>query len=98
MPKGVKTFIIREYKHDGTAIFQHLRNIREHPHPDTGVIKVVFDGCVNIAPNIREEMSRDPPFPGAPFGGSGSTRNGVTGVDQPVRDLGSPHITNRIRV
>jgi len=80
VPKGVKTFIIREYKLDGMAIFRYLRDIREHPHPDTEVIKVVFDGCVNIVPNIREGMSRDPPFPGAPFGDSGSTRNGVSGT------------------
>jgi len=80
MPKGVKKIIIREYKLDGTAIFRYLRDIREHPHPDTGVIRVVFDGCVNIAPNIREEMSRAPPFPVAPFGGSGSTRNSVSGT------------------
>jgi len=79
MPKGVKTFIIHGYELDGTAILRYLRDIRAHPHPETGVIKVVFDDCVNIAPNIREEMSRDPPFPGAPFGGSGSTRNGVSG-------------------
>ena len=98
MPKGVKTFIIREYKLDGTAILRYLRDIRGHPHPDTGVIKVVFDGCVNIAPNIREEMSRDPPFPGAPFGGSGLLGTVSVVLDQPVRDLGSPHITNRIRM
>jgi len=80
MPKGVKKFILREYNLDGTAIFWYLLDVRKHPHPDTGVIKVVFDGCVNIAPNIRKEMSRDPPFAGDPLDGSGSTRNSVSGT------------------
>ena len=78
MPKGVKTLIIREYKLDGAVILQHLRDICEHPHPDTGVIKIVFDGCTNIARHIREELSRDLSVPGGPVGGSRSTQNGVS--------------------
>lgn len=70
MPKGIKTLTLHEYKFDGTAIFQQLRDICGHPEPDTGVIKVVFDGCVNIARNIREGLSRGPPFPDATVSGS----------------------------
>jgi hypothetical protein len=80
MPKGVKTLVIREYKLDGMAILQHLQDLREHPEPDTGVIKIVFDGCANIARNVREALSRfsDFSFTDAPVGVSGTGLNGET--------------------
>jgi hypothetical protein len=80
MPKGVKTLVIREYKLDGVAILQHLKDLCEHPEPDTGVIKIVFHGCINIARNIREELSRfsDVSFTNTPVGVSGTGSNGET--------------------
>jgi len=56
MPKTVQSLIICDYQGDGAAIHQQLHEIHASPAPSGESIKVVFQDCLNIRPDIRKEL------------------------------------------
>ena len=56
MPKTVQSVIICDYQKDGEAIHQQLREIHASPTPSGESIKIVFQDCLNIRPDIRKEL------------------------------------------
>ena len=56
MPKTVQSVIICDYQEDGAAIHQQLHEIHASPAPSGESIKVVFQDCLNIRPDIRKEL------------------------------------------
>jgi len=56
MPKTVQSVIICDYQGDGAAIHQQLHEIHAIPAPSGESIKIVFQDCLNIRPDIRKEL------------------------------------------
>jgi hypothetical protein len=63
--KGSMSIILREYSGDGTEVLQILRDIRQNAAVGPNPIKIVLEGCLNILPEIRAELSKE--LNGAPF-------------------------------
>jgi hypothetical protein len=63
--KGAISIILREYSGDGTEVLQILRDIRQNAAVGPNPIEIVLEGCLNILPEIRAELSRE--LSGAPF-------------------------------
>jgi len=63
--KGAMSIILHEYPGDGTEVLQILRDIRQNSAVGSKPIEIVLDGCLNILPAIRAELSRE--LNGAPF-------------------------------
>ena len=57
MPKTVQSVIICAYQGDGAAIHQQLHEIHASPALSGESIKIVFQDCLNIRPDIRKELS-----------------------------------------
>jgi len=56
MPKTVQRVIICDYQGDGAVIHQQLHEIHASPAPSGESIKIVFQDCLNIRPDIRKEL------------------------------------------
>jgi len=55
-PKTVQSVIICDYQGDGEAIHQQLHEMHASPAPSGESIKIVFQDCLNIRPDIRKEL------------------------------------------
>jgi len=56
MPRTVQSIIICDYQGDGAEIHQQLHEIHASPAPSGESIKIVFQDCLNIHPDIRKEL------------------------------------------
>jgi hypothetical protein len=56
MPKTVQSVMICDYQGDGEAIHQQLHEIHASPAPSGESIKIIFQDCLNIRPDIRKEL------------------------------------------
>jgi len=56
MPKTVQSVIICDYQWDGAAIHQQLHEIHASLASSGESIKIVFQDCLNIRPDIRKEL------------------------------------------
>ena len=56
MPKTVQTIMICDYQEDGEAIYQRLHEIHTSSSSDES-IKIIFQDCPNIRPDIRKGLS-----------------------------------------
>jgi hypothetical protein len=60
MPKAVRCVMICDYQGNGEAIHHRLREIRAHEAQDCESIKVIFQDCLNIHPDIRKDLCSSP--------------------------------------
>ena len=63
--RGAISIILRDYPGDGTGVLQILRDIRRTSAVVSKQIEIALDGCLNILPAIRAELSK--PLNCAPF-------------------------------
>jgi hypothetical protein len=60
MPEAVRCVMICDYQGNGEAIHQRLRELRAHEARDCESIKVIFQDCLNIRPDIRKDLCSSP--------------------------------------
>jgi len=56
IPKTVQSVIICDYQGDGESIHQRLHEIHASPASSGESIKIAFQDCLNIRPDIRKEL------------------------------------------
>jgi hypothetical protein len=56
MPETVRCIMICDYQGNGEAIYQRLRDIRADDSRNSESIKVIFQDCLNIRPDIRRDL------------------------------------------
>jgi hypothetical protein len=52
--------MICDYQGNGEAIYQRLRDIRADEGRNCESIKVIFQDCLNIRPDIRQDLCSSP--------------------------------------
>jgi hypothetical protein len=60
MPEAVRRIVICDYQGNGEAIHQRLREIRADEGRNCESIKVIFQDCLNIRPDIRKDLCSSP--------------------------------------
>jgi hypothetical protein len=60
MPETVRCIMIYDYQGNGEAIYQRLRDIRADEGRNCESIKVIFQDCLNIRPDIRKDLCSSP--------------------------------------
>ena len=56
LPKTVQSVMICDYQENGEAIYQRLHQMLANPAPNGESIKIIFQDCLNISPDIRKEL------------------------------------------
>jgi hypothetical protein len=60
VPEAVRCLMIYDYQGNGEAIHQQLREIRADEGRNCESIKVIFQDCLNIRPDIRKDLCSSP--------------------------------------
>jgi hypothetical protein len=60
LPETVRCIMICDYQGNGEAIYQRLRDVRADENRNCKSIKVIFQDCLNIRPDIRRDLCSSP--------------------------------------